>query len=173
LKNVDDLHEPADSHRIHQCMEHSFSRSTRQPPPFPDVGTAESRSAHTFVWFGEVPLDMKGIDREINNATVVLAVDTSGSVYPAAGFVYTANHGVIAQFYVGPEAPMDADAFDEIVEAAATEVLPQFLRVHPPRNARNPRHGRNNRLVRPIGFPELQRFGLDVRLHAGNDAGRP
>jgi hypothetical protein len=51
-----------------------------------------------------------------------------------------------------------------------TEVPPQFLRVHPPRNARNPRHGRNNTLVRPIGFPELQRFGLDVRLHAGNDA---
>jgi hypothetical protein len=65
---------------------------------------------------------------------------------------------------------MDADAFDEIVESAATEVLPQFLRVHPPRNTGNPRHGRNNRLVRPAGFPDLQRLGLDVRLHAGNDA---
>ena len=47
LKNVDDLHEPADSRRIHQCMEHSSSRSTRQPPTLSDVGTAEGRSAHT------------------------------------------------------------------------------------------------------------------------------
>ena len=57
----------------------------------------------------------------------MLAVETAGSVYPAAGFLYTANHGVITQFYVGPKVPTDADAFDEIVEGAATEVLAQFL----------------------------------------------
>jgi hypothetical protein len=72
-------------------------------------------------------LFVRTIYRELDCATVVLVVGTSGSVYPAAGFVHTARQRSIRTVYVGPEAPMNADAFDEIVEGAATEVLPQLL----------------------------------------------
>jgi NAD-dependent deacetylase len=67
------------------------------------------------VWFGEVPLDMEGIYRELDRATVVMVVGTSGSVYPAAGFVHIANQRGIRTVYVGPEEPLNAEAFDEVL----------------------------------------------------------
>jgi NAD-dependent deacetylase len=139
-QNVDDLHERAGSRRVHHMHGMLFqSRCVRCDVPFPDKSLYETaadlpRCAHCgepvrphVVWFGEVPLDMEGIYRELESATVVLVVGTSGSVYPAAGFVRTANQRGIRTIYVGPEAPMNANAFDEVVEGAATEVLPQLL----------------------------------------------
>jgi NAD-dependent deacetylase len=76
------------------------------------------------VWFGEVPLDMDGIYRELERATVLLVVGTSGSVYPAAGFVSIANARGIRTIYIGPEEPLNADAFDELLPGSAAEVLP-------------------------------------------------
>ena len=43
------------------------------------------------VWFGEIPLDMERIEREIDRCSVLLVVGTSGAVYPAASFVHWAN----------------------------------------------------------------------------------
>jgi NAD-dependent deacetylase len=79
------------------------------------------------VWFGEVPLDMDDIYRELDRATVVLVVGTSGSVYPAAGFVTIANRRGIRTAYVGPEEPLNAEAFGEIVLGTAAEVLPRLF----------------------------------------------
>ncbi len=79
------------------------------------------------VWFGEIPLDMEGIYRELNRSTVLLVIGTSGSVYPAAGFVHLANQRGIRTMYIGPEEPQNADAFDEILLGSATEIVPQLL----------------------------------------------
>jgi NAD-dependent deacetylase len=76
------------------------------------------------VWFGEIPLDMEDIYRELDRATILLVVGTSGAVYPAAGFVQVANQRSIRTIYIGPEEPLNADAFDEIILGSATEVLP-------------------------------------------------
>lgn len=138
-QNVDDLHERAGSQRIHHMHGTLFqSRCVRCEVPFPDMSVYESADLPRcrdcgelvrphVVWFGEIPLDMEAIYRELDKATVVLVVGTSGSVYPAAGFVDIANRRRIRTVYVGPESPMNADAFDEIVEGTATEVLPQLL----------------------------------------------
>jgi NAD-dependent deacetylase len=139
-QNVDDLHERAGSHRVHHMHGTLFqSCCVHCDLPFPDNSVYETAAdlprcrdcgapvrPHV-VWFGEVPLDMEGIYRELDAATVVLVVGTSGSVYPAAGFVDIANRRGIRTIYVGPESPMNAGAFDEIMEGAATEVLPQLL----------------------------------------------
>jgi NAD-dependent deacetylase len=79
------------------------------------------------VWFGEIPLDMDEIYRQLNRATRLLVVGTSGSVYPAAGLVHIANECGIRTVYVGPEEPLNADAFDEIVLGSATQALPTIL----------------------------------------------
>jgi NAD-dependent deacetylase len=78
------------------------------------------------VWFGEIPLDMDGIYRKLDNATQLLVVGTSGSVYPAAGLVSIAHGRGIRTLYVGPERPLNAAAFDEILLGPATEVLPEL-----------------------------------------------
>ncbi len=146
-QNVDDLHERAGSQRIHHMHGSLFhsrcSRPSRQCPaqPFPDQSLYEAESERDLptcancsapirphiVWFGEIPLDMEAIYRELDRATTLLVVGTSGSVYPAAGFVNIANQRRIRTIYVGPEEPLNAHAFDEILLGPATQVLPTLI----------------------------------------------
>jgi NAD-dependent deacetylase len=139
-QNVDDLHERAGTHRVHHMHGTLFqSRCVECNVPFADQSFYETAAALPWcpecgepvrphiVWFGEIPLDMEGIYGELERATRLLVVGTSGSVYPAAGLVHIANQRGIATTYVGPEEPLNADAFDEIVLGSATEVLPRIL----------------------------------------------
>jgi len=139
-QNVDDLHERAGSERVHHMHGSLFqSRCVRCDRPFADQAFYENaanlpRCAECrapvrphIVWFGEMPLAMDEIYRQLDRATVLLVVGTSGSVYPAAGFVRIANDSGIPTVYVGPEEPLNASAFDEILLGPATEVLPKLL----------------------------------------------
>ncbi len=56
------------------------------------------------VFFGEIPLEMERIQDEIDRATLMVVVGTSGSVYPAANFVHWARQNGARTVYVGPEA---------------------------------------------------------------------
>jgi NAD-dependent deacetylase len=139
-QNVDDLHERAGTRRLHHMHGTLFrSRCVECNHPFPDHSFYEAAAdlpvctecgapvRPHIVWFGEIPLDMEGIYSELDRATRLLVVGTSGSVYPAAGFVHVANQRGIGTTYVGPEEPLNASAFDEIVLGSATEVLPRIL----------------------------------------------
>src|SRR6185437_7512521 len=79
------------------------------------------------VWFGEMPLKMDEIYHELDQATVLLVVGTSGSVYPAAEFVNIANQRRIRTIYIGPEKPLNALAFQQILTGTSAEILPQLL----------------------------------------------
>lgn len=138
-QNVDDLHERAGSHRVHHMHGTLFqSRCVQCNLPYPDRARYEKVSdlpvcpecgaavRPHIVWFGEVPLGLDEIYRELDRATVLLVVGTSGSVYPAAGFVDIANRKGIRTIYVGPEEPLNREAFDEIFLGSATAVLPAF-----------------------------------------------
>jgi NAD-dependent deacetylase len=138
-QNVDDLHERAGSHRVHHMHGTLFqSRCVECNLPFPDKAQYEKTSDMPvcvecgsavrphIVWFGEIPLGMDDIYRALDRATVLLVVGTSGSVYPAAGFVNVANNKGIRTIYVGPEEPLNRDAFDEILLGAATAILPSL-----------------------------------------------
>jgi NAD-dependent deacetylase len=132
-QNVDDLHEKAGSTRLlHMHGELFRSRcESCDRPPFDDRVAHEviplcacgSRVRPHIVWFGEVPMDMDGIAREIGACDVFVTVGSSGSVYPAAGFV-AAVRGRARTVYVGPEAPDNATAFDDCRLGKAAEVLP-------------------------------------------------
>lgn len=136
-QNVDDLHERAGSRRLHHMHGTLFaSRCVRCNQPFPDRRSYESVDTLPvcadcgrpvrphIVWFGEMPLDTDGIYNELDRATVLLVVGTSGSVYPAAGFVQIARRNGVRTVYVGPEKPINASSFGEIVLGTATEALP-------------------------------------------------
>ncbi len=81
------------------------------------------------VFFGETPLELSCIQDEINRATVMVVIGTSGSVYPAANFVQWARLNKARTIYIGPEAPLNAGAFSVTVEGKAGEVLPGLFRV--------------------------------------------
>jgi NAD-dependent deacetylase len=76
------------------------------------------------VFFGEIPLQMERIQAEIERATLMVVVGTSGSVYPAANFVHWARQRDARTVYVGPELPLNASAFTHIIEGSAGQVLP-------------------------------------------------
>jgi NAD-dependent deacetylase len=142
-QNVDDLHERAGSRRIHHMHGTLFqSRCVRCNKPFPDQSFYETLDLPTcktcaspirphIVWFGEIPLNMDAIYRELDRATTLLVVGTSGSVYPAAGFVDIANRRGIRTIYIGPEEPLNTHAFDDIILSLATQALPSMIELVP------------------------------------------
>jgi NAD-dependent deacetylase len=139
-QNVDDLHERAGSRRVvHMHGELFVSRCENAcgRAPFADHALYESEEAIArcacggrirphIVWFGEIPLEMERIQREIERSTVMLVVGTSGAVYPAANFVRWAGPGV-RKYYIGPEEPMNGAAFTRLVLGNAGEVLPRLI----------------------------------------------
>jgi len=150
-QNVDDLHERAGSKRVvHMHGELFMSRCEHsglggmpglgcERPPFHDEALYETEAAIArcacrgrirphIVWFGEIPLEMDRIQREINRATVMLVAGTSGAVYPAANFVRWAGPRV-RKYYIGPEEPMNASAFMRLVPGNAGEVLPGLMEI--------------------------------------------
>ena len=75
--------------------------------------------------------DERRIEREIEKSTLMLVIGTSGSVYPAANFVHWARQAGARTVYIGPERPLNAEAFTQIVEGKAGEVLQGLFEVEP------------------------------------------
>jgi NAD-dependent deacetylase len=142
-QNVDDLHERAGSKRlVHMHGELAKSRCEDEcgQPPVTDRAVYKSldevgrcacgaRLRPHIVFFGEIPLEMERIQREIARAKLMVVVGTSGSVYPAANFVHWARQGGARTVYIGPEPPLNAHAFTNVVEGNAGEVLPGLFEV--------------------------------------------
>lgn len=143
-QNVDDLHERAGSVRlVHMHGELAKSRcedECGQPPvedhtvykSLAEVGRCAcgARLRPHIVFFGEIPLEMDRIQREIARATLMVVVGTSGSVYPAANFVNWARQQGARTVYIGPEPPLNAHAFTNVVEGKAGEVMPGLFEVN-------------------------------------------
>lgn len=142
-QNVDDLHERAGSRNlVHMHGELYKARCERECGRGPvvdraiyksldEVGRCEcgGRLRPHIVFFGEIPLEMERIESEISESTVMIVVGTSGSVYPAANFVHWARRYGARTVYIGPEPPLNAEAFTNIVEGKAGEAMPGLFRV--------------------------------------------
>jgi len=141
-QNVDPLHERAGSKRaVHMHGELFKSRCEDDAcdvPPFEDAGEYRGDAALPrcrcgarirphIVWFGEVPFDLEAIGDALLGSALFVTVGSSGSVYPAAGFVRAARATGARTVYVGPERPENASAFDECRLGNATAVLPTLF----------------------------------------------
>ncbi len=142
-QNVDDLHERAGSTRlVHMHGELAKSRCEREcgREPVEDHVLYKSldevrrcacggRLRPHIVFFGEIPLEMERIQDEIARTSLMLVVGTSGSVYPAASFVHWARQRGARTVYIGPEPPLNASAFTQVVEGKAGAVMPGLFEV--------------------------------------------
>jgi NAD-dependent deacetylase len=79
------------------------------------------------VWFGETPLQMDAIYSAHGRADRFVAVGTSGSVYPAAGFVAEARSLGIGTCEINLEASDTADLFDDRRYGPATDAVPAWV----------------------------------------------
>lgn len=138
-QNVDNLHEQAGSQlvrhmhgelfksRCDRCTRAPFAdASTYEPPvPVPRCDCGGKIRPH-ICWFGEVPFGLDEIFAALDRSTIFVAVGTSGVVEPAASFVAQAGSRA-RTYYVGPELPANATAFDECFQERAGVALPKLF----------------------------------------------
>jgi NAD-dependent deacetylase len=79
------------------------------------------------VWFGEMPLFMDAIHDTLLEADLFVAIGTSGSVYPAAGFVSEARGHGIHTCEINLEPSDNACQFDERRYGSASEAVLKWV----------------------------------------------
>jgi len=137
-QNVDDLHERAGSKRIvHMHGELKRVRCARCDSGHDwtdDLGLG-TRCPSCFmaggmrpdiVWFGEMPMHLPRIEAALRRCGLFIAIGTSGSVYPAAGFVSDVR-GRAATVELNLEPSETAGLFDEAHHGPATEIVPAYV----------------------------------------------
>ena len=79
------------------------------------------------VWFGEMPREMERIYEALGACDLFISIGTSGTVYPAAGFVMEARAGGAHAVELNLEPSDGADLFLERIEGPATEIVPAYV----------------------------------------------
>jgi NAD-dependent deacetylase len=79
------------------------------------------------VWFGEEPLGMMRIKREIRAADILIVIGTSGVVYPANSLLPIAKSNGAYCIGINLEPPVNIGLFDEFHQGKAGEVLPELV----------------------------------------------
>jgi NAD-dependent deacetylase len=80
------------------------------------------------VWFGEAPRYMDEAADAIMDADLFVSIGTSGSIYPAAGFVAEARGAGVATMELNLEPSENAYLFNEGRYGRATEIVPAWVR---------------------------------------------
>jgi len=80
------------------------------------------------VWFGEMPLGLDVIYHHLNQADLFIAIGTSGTVYPAAGFVEEIQSVGADSIEINLE-PSDVHShFDIVQQGKATKRVPELVK---------------------------------------------
>ncbi|NIB44373.1 NAD-dependent protein deacylase [Pseudomaricurvus alkylphenolicus] len=138
-QNIDDLHKRAGSsnllpmhgellkircsatHKLFPCRE-----PIEVDRPCPCCQVPGQLRPHV-VWFGEMPLYMDEIERDLSQCDLFVSIGTSGNVYPAAGFFQLASAVGARTVELNLEPSANANQFDEGYYGPATEIVPEFL----------------------------------------------
>ncbi len=136
-QNVDDLHARAGARRMvqmHGALKqarcegcgavHEWAGPMPRATPCPACGAARLRP--NIVWFGEMPMHMRRIEAALEAADVFVAIGTSGTVYPAAGFVEALRPGA-RSLELNLEPSAVAHRFSETRQGPATTLVPALV----------------------------------------------
>jgi len=137
-QNIDDLHERAGGHAIwHMHGEivralcaacgHRWGapETMKHTDPCPACGAAATRP--DVVWFGERPYFMDEIHGFLEKSDLFVSIGTSGSVYPAAGFVEAAASAGAWTLELNLEPSGTASAFMEVRQGRASDLVPVWV----------------------------------------------
>ncbi|WP_298561415.1 NAD-dependent deacylase [uncultured Aliiroseovarius sp.] len=137
-QNVDDLHErggATDVVHMHgelagalcaQC-DHRWPAPREMSPSAPCPSCSAPRTRPDIVWFGEMPYQMDVIYTALGEADLFVAIGTSGTVYPAAGFVGEARAMGIPTLELNLEPSDTAGIFDDARFGPATTIVPAWV----------------------------------------------
>jgi len=137
-QNIDDLHERAGSQRLlhmHGALRRGRCLACGEVAEWPgdmDLDSAcpacrqVGRMRPDIVWFGEVPLGMDRIGVALAGCGLFVSVGTSGSVWPASGFVAEVR-GRARTVELNLEPSTGVGLFDEARHGPATQVVVAFV----------------------------------------------
>jgi len=146
-QNVDGLHPKAGSKRMVELHGNLFRTrcSSCERPAFEDFASYAAESLPRcdcgallrpdIVWFGEYlnPEDLRRVERFFASSRqsrfLFLAIGTSGTVYPAAGFVRAAREWGAETHWVNPEPPSNSGDFQKSWIGPSGDLLPRLLAV--------------------------------------------
>ncbi len=77
------------------------------------------------VWFGELPYQMQRIYDALCDCDLFVSIGTSGTIYPAAGFVQEARR--VGAHTVELNLEPSHGVFHEAIHGRATEVVPAYV----------------------------------------------
>ncbi|WP_109565821.1 NAD-dependent deacylase [Jannaschia seohaensis] len=135
-QNVDDLLERAGAARVihmhgelSRALCHACGARWDAPdvmaPDDPCPACARSATRPDVVWFGEIPYHMEEIEAALVAADLFVSIGTSGTVYPAAGFVELARMAGADSLELNLEA--SGGRFDEVREGPASRIVPAWV----------------------------------------------
>jgi len=138
-QNVDDLHERAGSLNVLHMHGSLLEKTCVQCHQVSSIRTeinVGSRCKNcdelaslrpNIVWFGEMPFFMDEITTALMDCDLFVAIGTSGSVYPAAGFVEIANQAGAETVELNV-APSDQQSKFKLTKyGVATKIVPEFF----------------------------------------------
>jgi len=139
-QNVDGLHEVAGSEKLlhmHGALNSALCQSCGDRVSWTADMDTSSICPHCqevghmrpdVVWFGEMPYHMETINTALSQADLFVSIGTSGTVYPAAGFVLEAwrNGAVTIELNLEPSSP-GTDLFADSIDGPAEETVPVFV----------------------------------------------
>ncbi|HZV21227.1 MAG TPA: NAD-dependent deacylase [Hyphomicrobiales bacterium] len=79
------------------------------------------------VWFGEMPYRMEEIYAALGACDLFISIGTSGTVYPAAGFVMEARQAGAHTVELNLEPSEGVSLFREAIHGRATEIVPAYV----------------------------------------------
>ena len=137
-QNVDDLHARAGSRRMvamhgelakARCLRceavATWHDDLSNRTPCPACGR-QGGMRPDIVWFGEMPMHMDSIAAALEGCDVFVSIGTSGSVYPAAGFVAEVT-GRARTLELNLDPGAGSRHFDEARHGPATRLVPAFV----------------------------------------------
>jgi NAD-dependent deacetylase len=138
-QNIDDLHEQAGSAKlVHMhgelakslCGSCGDRRQWRQDLSV-DLACARCGARGPMrpdvVWFGEMPYRMEEISAALAACDLFVSIGTSGTVYPAAGFVAEARAAGARTVELNLEPSQASSLFEEARHGPATRIVPDFV----------------------------------------------
>lgn len=135
-QNVDDLHERGGSKAVlhmHGALNKANCANGHHTWPAPAKMNANDPCPNCnapatrpdIVWFGEIPQGMVVIETALQTADLFVSIGTSGTVYPAAGFVQSARSMGIETLELNMET--SSGLFDESRIGPATKLAPAWV----------------------------------------------
>lgn len=137
-QNVDALHEAGGARRvIHMHGElagalcaacgHRWQAPDEMSPGQSCPRCAAPKGRPDVVWFGEMPYRMDEVLTHLAEADLFAAIGTSGTVYPAAGFVEEAAHAGAHTVELNLEPSSVVSSFAERRFGPASRIVPEWV----------------------------------------------